>query len=273
MKILKGVCIALLALSTLSWADILTFRNGNEIHGRLISQSQNTVVFRTDNGVRRVIDRNQVLSIRFEPRYGAEAYQYVPGPYTPGGRIYTDEYGQERGYYVARTIPAGAAITVRTLEPIEGREDLIGRQFPAEVARPVVDQYGNVIIPSGAEAELVVRNIRGRAVRSNELVLDLQSIHVDGETYLVTAAPVVQGGQSGIGANRRTAEYVGGGAVLGTVIGALAGGGTGAAIGAVAGAAGGAGVQVLTRGSEIEVPPEALLTFPLEEPLQLVPEH
>jgi len=273
MKIFRVVCIALLALSTLGWADILTFRNGRQIEGRLISQSGRTVVFRTYNGVRRVIDRDQVLSIRFEPGDAAQAYPYVPGPYAPGGRIYTDEYGQERGYYVDRTIPAGAAITVRTLEPIEGREDLIGRQFPAELARPVVDQYGNVIVPQGAEAELVVRNLRGRAVGSNELVLDLQSIHVDGQRYLVTAAPVVQSGERGIGANRRTAEYVGGGAVLGTVIGALAGGGTGAAIGAAAGAAGGAGVQVLTRGNEIVVPSETLLTFPLQEPLQLVPEH
>ena len=53
-----------------------------------------------------------------------------------------------------------------------------------------------------------------------------------------------QKAQGGVGANKRTAEMVGGGAVLGTLIGAIAGGGKGAAIGAVAGAGAGAGTLV-----------------------------
>jgi hypothetical protein len=62
---------------------------------------------------------------------------------------------------------------------------------------------------------------------------------------------------------------VGGGAALGTLIGAVAGGGSGAAIGAAVGAAGGAAVQVLTKGDEVRVPAESVLTFRLENPLQL----
>jgi outer membrane lipoprotein SlyB len=62
---------------------------------------------------------------------------------------------------------------------------------------------------------------------------------------------------------------VGGGAALGTLLGAIAGGGKGAAIGAVAGAAAGTGVQVLTKGEEIRVPAETVLNFRLDEPLQL----
>ncbi len=61
----------------------------------------------------------------------------------------------------------------------------------------------------------------------------------------------------------------GGGAVLGTVIGAIAGGGKGAAIGAVGGGAGGAATQVLTRGKEVNVPAETLLTFKLDQPVTL----
>ena len=54
----------------------------------------------------------------------------------------------------------------------------------------------------------------------------------------------------------QTNEMVGGGAVLGTLIGAIAGGGKGAAIGAVARAGAGAGTQVLTRGKTVKVPAE-----------------
>jgi outer membrane lipoprotein SlyB len=73
----------------------------------------------------------------------------------------------------------------------------------------------------------------------------------------------------GIGANKRTAEMTGGGALLGTVIGAVAGGGKGAAIGALAGAGAGATAQVLTRGKEVKVPAESMLTFKLDQPLIL----
>jgi hypothetical protein len=75
--------------------------------------------------------------------------------------------------------------------------------------------------------------------------------------------------REGLGKNRRTAEMVGGGALLGTVIGAIAGGGSGAAVGAAVGAAGGAAAQVLTRGEEVRIPAESVLTFRLEQPIQL----
>jgi hypothetical protein len=83
-----------------------------------------------------------------------------------------------------------------------------------------------------------------------EIALDLQSIKVGNRRYLVNTADSEQKAQGGVGANKRTAEMVGGGAVLGTLIGAIAGGGKGAAIGAVAGAGAGAGTQVLTRGKD-----------------------
>jgi hypothetical protein len=64
---------------------------------------------------------------------------------------------------------------------------------------------------------------------------------------------------------------VGGGALLGTVVGAIAGGGKGAAIGALVGGGGGAAAQVITKGNKISVPAESLLTFKLDQPLQLRP--
>jgi len=62
---------------------------------------------------------------------------------------------------------------------------------------------------------------------------------------------------------------VGGGALLGTLLGAIAGGGKGAAIGLLAGAAAGGTAQVLTKGREVRVPAETVLTFRLDQPLNL----
>ena len=119
-------------------------------------------------------------------------------------------------------------------------------------------------------AELIVREVNpGGSFGSTNLVLDLQSITVDGRRHLVDTRAIEQSARNGIGANKRTGEFIGGGAALGTLLGALTGGGKGAAIGALAGAAGGGTVQVLTKGKEIHVPAETVLRFRLERPLHL----
>jgi outer membrane lipoprotein SlyB len=109
----------------------------------------------------------------------------------------------------------------------------------------------------------------GGATGSPEMVLDVQSITIAGRRYLVSTDDVVLDSDTGVGKNKRTAEAVGGGAVLGGIIGAIAGGGKGAAIGVLVGGAGGAGAQVLTRGHDVQVPAETLLTFRLDKPVML----
>src|SRR5205823_13030320 len=148
------------------------------------------------------------------------------------------------------TIDAGTTITVRTNDTINAN-DSDGRAFSGVVDQDVVGRNGNVAIPRGSSVELVVRR-----VSNNELALDLDSVMINGERYGIETEENIVGSQrnQGLGANQRTGEYVGGGAVLGAIIGAIAGGGKGAAIGAGAGAAAGAGAQVLTRGRNVRVP-------------------
>ncbi len=163
------------------------------------------------------------------------------------------------------TIDTGTTISVRTNEPINARNS-DGQVFTGVVDQDVVDANGNVAIPRGSSVELLVKKLS-----NNELALDLDSVTVNGLRYGTTASDssLGSGQREGIGANQRTGKYVGGGALLGAIIGAIAGGGKGAAIGAGAGAAAGAGTQVLTRGKSVNVPVESLLTFRLEQPLQM----
>jgi hypothetical protein len=160
-----------------------------------------------------------------------------------------------------QTVPSGARIDVRTIEPITA-QNADGRVFTATVAQDVVDTNGRVLIPRGAPAELMVRR-----AGKNDLVVDLDSVTINGRRYGLAANEIDRGGKAGLGANSRTGKFVGGGAVLGTVLGAIAGGGKGAAIGALAGGAAGAGTQILTRGHAIKIPSESVLTFKLEQPL------
>ena len=126
------------------------------------------------------------------------------------------------------------------------------------------------LLPKGSRAELMVIDAsKGGTVGTKTVELAVNSITVDGKALTVASAGNEQRAREGLGKNDRTATMVGGGAVLGTVIGAIAGGASGAAIGAAAGAAGGAAAQVLTRGKEVEVPAETVLSFQLQQPLQV----
>ncbi len=169
----------------------------------------------------------------------------------------------------SNSLPAGTVLAVRTNETIE--TGAAGSVYSAVVSREVVSKDYDVVIPKGSPAELVVmRTDTGGAVGTPEVELALRSFTVKGKRYTVDSSGNVQSGNEGLGQNERTAKMAGGGAILGTVIGAIAGGAKGAAIGAAAGAAGGATAQVLTRGKEVRVPAETVLSFQLQKPIQLL---
>ena len=167
-------------------------------------------------------------------------------------------------------IPAGTTLDVRTNESIHSSKANEGQSFTAEIATEVVGAGGEVLLPRGAKAELVMLEIRPKhGIKGPGVQLGLQSVEINGQKFLVTSKESEQ--SAGLGRNRRTAEMVGGGAALGTILGTTAGGGKGAVFGGLLGAAAGAAVQVLTQGDEIRIPAETVLTFRLEEPLRLQP--
>jgi len=163
-------------------------------------------------------------------------------------------------------VPSGTEIRVRTDQAIQTNTPSTDRFYGATVSQDVMDASGNVAIPKGSPAELAVR----RGANNNEVVLDLESVRVNGRRYsLMADTNARSGGKEGIGKNKRTGEYVGGGALAGTLIGAIAGGGKGAAIGAIAGGAAGAGAQTVTRGSQVSIPAETELQFRLTNDVAL----
>jgi hypothetical protein len=200
------------------------------------------------------------------PQQYPPAQTYPPAQQYPQTQQYpaTTTYGQY-------TIPAGTELTIRTNENINATPQDVGRTYSAEISKDIMGGNGQVLVPRGSPAELTIAKVgtSTMGVGSNEAALALRSVTVNGRSYQVQSATQQASGNRGIGANKRTAEMTGGGALLGTVIGAIAGGGKGALIGAVVGGAGGAAAQVLTRGKEVKVPAESVLTFKLDQPLTL----
>lgn len=162
----------------------------------------------------------------------------------------------------ARTLPKDREIKVRTDSSIPAKPEA-NAKYDASVSKDVTDTSGAVVIPRGSRAELVA------VPNGNDTTLDLRSVTVNGKRYELTTREKSTG-PGGLGANKRTAKYVGGGAAVGAVLGALLGGGKGAAIGGLIGGAGGAGAEVYT-GRKKEIPPETELSFKLAQDLQMRP--
>jgi hypothetical protein len=164
------------------------------------------------------------------------------------------------------TLPQGTDIKVRTDTAIPAKPAK-GASYSATVSDDVMDQSGMVAIPKGARAQLVaVPSPDGK-----DITLDLRSVMVGNQRYMITApGETTSARPGGLGANKRTAKYVGGGAVVGAVLGALLGGGKGAAIGALLGGAGGAGAQVYTNKGK-QIPAETSLSYKTAQPLNMQP--
>lgn len=172
----------------------------------------------------------------------------------------------------AMVIPNGADVPIRTNETIDSTSSYQGQTYSAVITEDIQDIAGNTAIPAGTPARLVIRNTStGGAVHSAELVLDLYSVTVGKKEYRVMSSTIDETSRRGLGANRRTAEFLGGGSALGALLGGVFGGGKGAGIGALAGAGSGFATQVFTRGKEVRIPAESVLRFRLVKALVLQP--
>jgi hypothetical protein len=167
-------------------------------------------------------------------------------------------------------LPSGTEVSVQTHETIDGSTAADGQTFDANVTDNVRDADGKVVIPAGAKAQVVIKSLTqgGKIQGQSDLVLDLAAVSIDGRQYALSTADLEQKGKAGLGKNKRSAEFLGGGAAIGGIVGALLGGGKGAAIGAGVGAGGGAAAQAVTKGS-IRVEAETILTFKLDMPLRV----
>jgi hypothetical protein len=244
-----------------------------DVTDRLKSQVQNGRLYMrvNDNTMGSDPAQGAAKTLRVQYTYGGRSQQVIVNQYDqldlPGSNA-TSSTGSNWGNV---TIPSGTQIAIRTNEVIDSSTASQDQKYSAVITKDVLDSSGAIRIPSGSDAQLVILNSSAEGTTSgSDVALDLDQVTVLGRRYVVSTADLDQkGGRDGIGANKRTATMVGGGAAIGAIIGAIVGGGKGAAIGAGIGAAGGAGTQVLTKGKQVKVPAETVLTFMLDQDLNL----
>ncbi len=269
----------------------VTLRDGTLVGGAVVSTSPTEIKLLGDDQQTRTLAMSQVKSIDYEDTPAANA----PAPAGPAEQSAqstaptadsappaantvpeTHEHPTESAITTKTyALPVGTKVSVRTEETIDSGKAAEGQTFAAEVTQSVRDDSGAVVIPRGANAQIIITSASqgGRFTKASDLSLDLKSVAIDGRQYRISTVDIQQRGKEGLGANKRTAQYSGGGAALGAIIGAIAGGGKGAGIGAGAGAGAGAITQVATKGGSIKVPAETVLTFRLDKPLRIVAER
>jgi hypothetical protein len=275
-------CLLTFAIAMPGWSDTLIFRNGTTLSGTLTGANSDKITFRDRNGQTHGYFVRDVEAVQFGD--APDQSRGGPGGSDQPGDNHRDDrdnggsaqgYGNQDnrdngGYDQARmervVLPAGTELSLRTNERIDSKDVVEGQTFSAQIAEDIRDTDGSVAIPRGSDAKLITRRLEG----NGDITLDVESISVEGRRYRVsTADQELENHRDGVGANKRTGQFVGGGAVFGAIIGAIAGGGKGAAIGAAAGAGAGAGAQIVTRGKEVHVPAESVIRFRLDRPLKL----
>ena len=279
----------------------ILMRDGSTLAGTVTATSAAEISLTGDDNTKHTIPMAQVKSIEYDDAAatqtaagqasstgGASGTPASGGTSSGGGdthrrsaasrarseAIHAEHYHptQEEIHTKTYVLPVGTKVPARTEETIDSANAVEGQTFAAEITDDVVDANGDVVVPHGANAQVVIRSASkgGRFKGTSDLVLDLQSISVGGKEYLVSTTDLQEKGKQGFGVNKRTGAFTGGGAALGAIIGAIAGGGKGAAIGAGAGAGAGAVTQIATKGGAIKVPAETVLTFQLDKAVQVV---
>jgi hypothetical protein len=122
----------------------------------------------------------------------------------------------------------GTVIPVRTTEGINV-ERTDNRVFTGIVDQDVRGDNGRLAIPRGAAVELIVR-----VARDNDLVLDLESVTVDGQRYAIQT-------------DRNRVESQRDNSIIGAIVGAINGG--------------------EARGRAVRIPRDSVVTFRLAQPL------
>ena len=163
----------------------------------------------------------------------------------------------------------GSVIEIRLAELVSSRNHQSGDQFEAILDRELT-LLNNTRIPKGTRVKgRVLESIKpGRVKGKAEMRIVLDSIQIAETEYTLRTNEISFEAESTKGED---AKAVGISTAIGAAVGAIFGGKKGAGVGAASGAGAGTAGVLLSRGRDVELEKERLLSFRLEEDVEIVP--
>lgn len=164
-------------------------------------------------------------------------------------------------------VPEGTVLRIRVNQRISVKTSHAGDAFDGTIVEPVAVN-GAEVIPAGSTARgrVVEAHKRGHFKGRSILELTLTGLDVNGRHYRLDTGTVVRTKK---GKGKRTAAFIGGGTGVGMLIGGVATGGVGLLIGGLSGAGAGTLGAAFTGNKDIDIPAETVMTFRLDQPIQL----
>jgi len=241
--LLVTVAVATLLSVRLSQADVLELKNGTVLNGKYVGGTATTVRFEV-NGETQVVETSQIIALTFTTSSAstsaAPAAAPAAPPKPPAANI---------------TLPAGTTLLVRVMDSVSSK-DKAGTTFKTKLEYDLGTDAG-VALKGGTDVIGKVQSSTQakRARGQSTLDVRLYQIVINGKQIPITTTGYQEAGQKAIAKAAK-------GAAAGAAIGAIAGdAGKGAAIGATAGA--------VIKGQTVTIPPGALLTFDLSNPVTI----
>jgi len=164
-------------------------------------------------------------------------------------------------------VPGGTTLRIRINQHISVKTSHAGDPFDGTIVEPVAVK-GTDVIPAGSlvQGRVVESKRRGRFKGQSVLELTLTSLDVNGRHYRLDTSTI---SRTKKGKGKRTAAFIGGGTGVGMLIGGVASGGVGLLIGGLSGAGAGTLGAAFTGNRDIEIPAETVMSFRLDQPIQL----
>ena len=239
----------------------VTLHDGSEMKGTFVVGGADEI---------KVLVGGQTLTLKTAT---IDAVKFEAGPVSPGTQGLPSAAPAtplDSAPQAGMTIPANTTVIVRLIDAADSTQDAVGKEYRASVDEPMVNATGQVVVPRGTNASVVLTNRQqsGHLSGKTELTLALRSLTFEGKRCELASTEIVEASSS---RTARSGKTIGGLAAAGAAIGALAGGGKGAAIGAGSGATLGMLGQVFTSGQRVRVPSETRLSFRLSQPFLIQP--
>ncbi len=214
---------------------------------------------------------------RFSPRHSEPAVAAAPqssssmaaAPYAPAPSQAANAAPAAPPAPKKVSIPDGTTLSIRLVDGLDSERNQAGDTFRGTLNSPI-SLEDSVVVPEGADVEGRVVEVKSAThfKGASLLAIELTKLQYNGRSYPIHTNTWQK---EGTARGKNTAAKVGGGAALGAIIGGIAGGGKGAAIGSVVGAGAGTTAQAVTRGEQIKLNSEQLLSFTLQSPVTVLP--